>query len=233
MKKTSIIFFALVFVSMFLYTYIFVKDNGALSINTDEKLKEDINIVIDAGHGGFDGGAVASDKTAEKDINLEISLRLRDIFLDNGFNVIMTREIDESTDDSNNVKKSKKRDMYKRLEILNENTNNIFISIHQNKFSDEKCSGTQVFFGGKNENSELLAKSIKNSIKENLQPNNKRQEVKAKKDLFLLYKAEVPAVLIECGFISNKEELQKLKNTDYQIELSKSIFDGVKNFVKL
>lgn len=229
MKTRIIVGICISFVALLLVFYT-NNGNGIKNTNTNINLSSQTNIVIDAGHGGFDGGAVAYDKSSEKDINLQIALKLKDIFLSGGFNVIMTREQDISTDDSESTKKSKKRDMYKRLDILNESDNNVFISIHQNKFSDPKCKGTQVFYGGNNKNSEILAKSIQDNFKNELQPNNNRVEVKAKKGLFLLYKAKVPAVLIECGFISNKDELMKLKEEEYQSKVAMTIFKGFMDY---
>jgi len=206
--------------------------NSDTDVNTSDVIKkDDINIVIDAGHGGFDGGAVAYDKSSEKDINLEIALKLRDVFIVSGFNVVMTREEDVSTDNNGVGKSSKKKDMYKRLKVLNEDSDNIFISIHQNKFSDPRVSGAQVFYGGNNKYSKGIAKSIQGSINDVLQPKKHKVEVKAKKDLFLLYKAKVPAVLIECGFISNKDELVKLKDEEYQNKIAMTILGGVLNFL--
>ncbi|MGL5973285.1 MAG: N-acetylmuramoyl-L-alanine amidase, partial [Oscillospiraceae bacterium] len=145
----------------------------------------------------------------------------------------MTRDEDVSTESKKTKtgKSKKKSDMYNRLDILNGYKNNVFISIHQNKFSEKSSNGAQIFYSGNNNLSESLAKTIKNSFRQNLQPENHREEVKAKKNLFLLYNAKVPAVLVECGFMSNDDELKKLKDGDYQTKVALSIFDGLVKFL--
>ena len=189
-------------------------------------------IIIDAGHGGFDGGA-SSGKIDEKDINLDIALKLQKKFEDNGFKTIMTRESDISTasDEKDRNVSQKKSDMRNRLSMLNANTNNIFISIHQNKFSDSSSSGSQVFYGTKNQESSILAKNIQDTMKDILKQTNNRVEVPAKNNLFLLWNAKVPAIIVECGFMSNAEELKNLQTDEFQEDVAFAIFNGTLNFL--
>lgn len=186
-------------------------------------------IVIDAGHGGFDGGASVGD-IMEKDINLQIAKKLEQLFVSNGFHVIMIRENDDSVADKNDEIKAtkKKTDMDYRLDTMHENENTIFISIHQNKFaSDSSCKGTQVFFSKNIESSQTLATGVQESVRALLQPENHRKVVGGGRNLFLLYKAQVPAILVECGFMSNPLELSSLKNEEYQREMAFAIYCGV------
>lgn len=191
-------------------------------------------VVIDPGHGGEDGGAVADDNTLEKDINLEIALNLKEFLIVAGYPVVMTRDgdysiYDESAGDS--IKSKKVSDMKKRLTLYNENTNNIVISIHQNKFTESKYSGAQVFYSPNNKESSLLADSMQQSIKGFLQPDNNRETKSANKSIYLLWNSSSPAVIIECGFLSNSEELARLKSDDYRKKMAYTIFCGFLDYV--
>lgn len=193
-----------------------------------EANENSLTVVLDAGHGGEDGGAVAADGTAEKDINLSIAMKLKSVFEQNGFNVITTRESDTSIGDNNleTLKQRKTSDMKKRLEIFNDENVGAVISIHQNKFEQSKYSGTQIFYSSNNPLSATLAENIQKSVVANLQPDNTRECKAADKNIYLLYNAQKPAVIVECGFISNSNELEKLKSDEYQSELALVIFDG-------
>ena len=193
--------------------------------NENDKL---VTVVIDAGHGGEDGGAVAADDTVEKDINLSIALKLKSLLLQNGVKVVMTREEDIAIYDENctSLKEKKSSDMKNRLAIFNGDPQNIVISIHQNKFEQKKYSGTQIFYSTNKPESERLAESIRGSVVSNIQPDNERECKPADKNIYLLYNAQVPAVIVECGFISNDSELALLKDDTYQSKIAVAIFDG-------
>lgn len=185
-------------------------------------------IVIDAGHGGEDGGAVADDGTNEKDINLDIALQLNEFFKSSGFKTVMTRDTDKAIydDGCEDIKSKKVSDMHNRLAIFNKEENSIVISVHQNKFEQEKYSGTQVFYSPNNPKSEILADKIRLSVKGMLQPENEREIKKSDKNIYLLYNCKQPSVIVECGFISNNEELSKLKTEEYQKQIAFSIYCG-------
>lgn len=189
-------------------------------------------LVIDAGHGGEDGGAVAADETMEKDINLDIALRLQKLLVLSGCDVTLTRDSDKAiySDGCDTLKAKKVSDMKNRLAIFNSDQNNIVISIHQNKFPQTQYSGTQVFYAPKNPDGNLLAESIKASVTGMLQPQNTRETKKANKDIYLLYNAEVPAVIVECGFVSNPQELEKLKTEEYRQQMAFAIYCGFLNY---
>lgn len=191
------------------------------------------NIIIDAGHGGEDGGASANG-VCEKDINLEIALKLQNLFTNAGINTIMTRSEDValSDEDIKTVRERKKSDLKNRLSIINSADNNILISIHQNKFSQEKYYGTQIFYSKNNEKSLKLAERIRTSIVDSLQPDNKRETKPADSGIYILNNTGNIAVLIECGFLSNTEEATKLKTEDYQQELALAIFKGFATFAE-
>lgn len=183
-------------------------------------------VIIDAGHGGIDGGASTYDNVLEKDINLSIAKKLEQFLLYNGFEVKMTRNSDRADSGGNVSKFNKKSDLQKRVDLFNSSKNNIVISIHQNKFQQEKYYGTQVFYSAHNKNSEALAQCIKNSVVFLTQPENERECKQAGSEIYILDNTDVPAVLVECGFLSNKNEAEKLKNDDYQSKLAYCIYLG-------
>ena len=231
-KKSIIKFVVIIFLCVVTLISIF-NEAKVIEVKQNKIFVENLKptIVIDAGHGGEDSGAVASDKTLEKDLNLEISLLLKDMFKAGGFNVVMTRKTDtDISSGGDTVKERKASDMNNRLKIYNSSEKNIVVSIHQNKFTQNKYKGTQVFYGTLNEGSSVLANSIKNSIKGMIQQTNTRQIKPSDSNIFLLSKAKVPAVIVECGFISNQEELNLLKESEYQKEIAFSIFCGVLDY---
>lgn len=189
-------------------------------------------IIIDAGHGGFDGGAVADDGTVEKDINLSIALKLGNMLRVCGYNVIFTREEDKGTDNLENgsIAQRKKDDLKNRLELMSGFSDAVFVSIHLNKFSVRSAKGAQVFYSPNGEASKLLSNEIQNSVKEQLQKDNSRVSKIASKDIYLLYNAPIPAVIVECGFISNPAELTLLKDENYQTKLSFAVLCGILSY---
>ncbi|MEG0833701.1 MAG: N-acetylmuramoyl-L-alanine amidase [Oscillospiraceae bacterium] len=191
-------------------------------------------VVIDAGHGDFDPGAVASDKTLEKDINLAIALKLRDIFSLNGYDVIMTRDNDITLADKDaaSTVERKKTDTHNRTKLADSFNDAVLISIHQNTFSDTSQHGTQVFYGMLNDSSRVLATCIMESVVDKIQINNKRQIKEGTSSIYILKSTKAPTVLVECGFMTNKKELEKLKNNEYQKQLAFCIYQGYKNYEK-
>ena len=186
-------------------------------------------IIIDAGHGGADGGAVADDNTQEQYINLDIALKMNDILTKLGYETIMTRTDDNSIHDADakTIREKKVSDLHNRLKIIQSNPDSIFVSVHQNHFSESKYSGAQVFYSANNPSSENLAQMIQLNIKELLQPENEREIKESGESIFLLYNSEVPSVLVECGFLSNREETEKLKNEDYRLQMAQAVCKGI------
>lgn len=190
-------------------------------------------VIVDAGHGGDDGGAIGIDGTVEKDINLDIALKLEKILKFYGFNVIMTRTQDVMTCDDglDSLRKRKISDIHNRFELMRKNPNAIFISVHQNKFEDSSQHGTQVFYSGNDERSKELAEAIQTSVTLTLQRKNDRVVKKSGSGIYLLYHAKIPAVLVECGFISNSDEVKKLKDESYRMKLAILIADGLLKYL--
>lgn len=190
-------------------------------------------IIIDAGHGGEDGGAIAIDGTCEKDYNLDIAIKLKNVLAVYGLDVIMTRTDDSMTcDEGLDTQRQKKvSDIRNRLNIINSSINPVFISIHQNKFSDSEQKGAQVFYSKNNLRSPILAEEIQNSISSAIQKNNKRKIKPSGTEIYLLYHSTAPSVLVECGFLSNQKDLSNLKNEAYRTNLAVVIADGIIKFI--
>ena len=187
--------------------------------------------MVNSAHGGFDGGAVAGDGTVEKNINLEISNKLSDFLTLCGFRVIMTRTSDDSTDNiDGSVAKRKRNDLENRLLLMEKNPDSIYVSIHLNKFTTSAASGTQVFYSPKFKESEILSKAIQKRVVDMLQPENTRTVKKGTSATFLLKNAKVPAVIVECGFLSNKYDLEKLKDEEYQSQMAFAIACGINDY---
>ena len=188
-------------------------------------------IIIDAGHGGEDGGAEAGG-ILEKDINLAISNRVADLLRLSGYHVVEVRDSDISvyTEGASSLREKKKSDLQNRVAIFNSDSRNIVVSIHQNKFENPKYSGAQLFYSSNNENSRGLAESIRTAVVMLLQKDNTRELKPAGEDIYILDQAEVPAVIVECGFLSNEAERAKLIDSDYQSEMAFAIAMGILNY---
>lgn len=190
-------------------------------------------VIVDAGHGGPDGGTSADDGTLEKDLNLQIAIKLNDILKSMGVQTVMIRTEDISIHDetADTIREKKISDIKNRLSVMNNSDNSIFVSVHQNHFSQSKYNGTQVFYSKNNPESRLLADSIRHSVITELQPDNSREIKQSGSDIYLLYHAQIPAVMVECGFLSNYEETEKLKNNEYQRKLAFMIALGILDFI--
>lgn len=188
-------------------------------------------IIIDAGHGGEDGGAVGNDGTFEKDINLQISLKLNDILSIFGYKTHLIRITDTAIHtEGDTIRQRKVSDIRNRTSSMDLYENCIYLSIHQNKYSDSRIWGTQTFYSANCDESREIAQLIQNAVKSQLQPDNKRQIKKSGTDIYVLYNATKPAVMVECGFVSNPSELKQLKYNTYQNNMALSIATGIINY---
>lgn len=190
-------------------------------------------IILDAGHGGEDGGAQSSSGILEKDINLSIALKLADLFRSSGYTVVMTRETDISIGDQNlsTIRERKVSDLHNRLKMVEDEENCLLISIHQNHFSEAQYYGTQIFYSTKAEESEWIAERIRENVVSLLQPENKRQCKPATDSIYLLWNCTKPSVLVECGFLSNGGEAEKLVDETYQQQMAFAIYRGVSDYL--
>ncbi len=193
-------------------------------------LKRKHCFVIDAGHGGVDGGATSCTGRLESTYNLEIALRLKDLLCLLGFDTKMIRTEDISVyTKGDTIAQKKISDLKERVRIVNETENAVLLSIHQNNFSDSRYHGAQIFFAG-SDKSKVLAQELQTSFAESINPGNRRQ-CKKGKGIYLMERITCPGVLIECGFLSNPEEEAKLRNPMYQKQLCGVIASTVSQYV--
>lgn len=209
-----------------------LNEKAVMSINSSP-INETV-FIIDAGHGGMDGGAVAKDGTVEKDINLSTAMKLRSMMNALGFKTETTRTEDIMTcnEGLSTLREKKVSDIRNRLKLLESTEKGVLISIHQNSYPSNTSKGSQVFYSGGNEQSSVLAGFIQNSLVSMIQTDNHRKIKKAGTSIYLLYHATKPAVMVECGFMTNPSECEKLKDESYQNELSFGIICGVFEYLK-
>lgn len=188
-------------------------------------------IVVDAGHGGEDGGAVSKSGVSEKNINLAVAEDLRQLLQASGFRVVMTRTSDVSiSDDLDTIRERKTSDLHNRMKIVESQGDCVFVSIHQNQFPQSRYHGAQVFYSGNTDSSKSLAEAIRSRIVGMLQKDNTRQTKPATSSIYLLYHAKVPAALVECGFLSNDAEAALLQDEAYQKKMAFAIYCGLLDF---
>lgn len=198
---------------------VMVKTVGINNVKTKK------TVIIDPGHGGIDVGTVGIDGSLEKNINLSISLDLYDYLMVSGINTVLTRDGDYEVYMAG--EKRTKSDLYNRMDFINSVPDSILISIHQNHFENEAEWGTQVWFSPNDEISPTLADKILRSVKKNIQPENKRENKVSDNSYYILYKAQKPSVMVECGFVSNRNENNKLQDKEYQKDMAYSILAGI------
>ena len=206
--------------------------NATENKSTLASAESELVIVIDAGHGGEDSGAVGINGAYEKDLNLAIALAVGEELKNRGYNIVYTRTEDKMlyTPEENIKGMRKISDLKNRCKITNQYDNCIMISIHMNTYGSSKYSGLQVYYADGNEESRELATRIQNSVRSKIQPDNNRQ-VKNGKSLYLLDNSNGTPVIVECGFLSNEAECQKLSQKEYQKELSFSIIYGIIEYI--
>lgn len=221
---TTLILTLLVYTALKLIHPVTAKESGTSNKKT---------ILIDPGHGGYDGGADGQTGAKEKDLNLSISLKLRDELKQQGFNVIMIREEDKALlDEGKRTGTKKAQDIANRCKIKEESKADIFISIHQNKFPQGKYFGSQVWYSN-SEKSRRLAHIVQEKLRLELDSRNNRVEKPAKNDIRILSCNDtMPSVLVECGFLSNYEEEKLLNDEKYQQKIATILAKAIKDYMK-
>ena len=211
----------------------FLDPNASLHTSTDTQMYK--TVIIDAGHGGEDGGASSAAGLIEKNVNLEISQMLCELLRDEGINVIMTREDDRLLYDRNAdyQGRKKKLDLAARLTIADTTPDAIFISIHMNSFTNAKYSGLQVWYSPNNPDSSALANLIQSNNRSMLQPENTRKTKAATSAIFLLENASCPAVLVECGFLSNPAEAALFETDEYKQAVASMLCSSITDFLEI
>lgn len=198
-------------------------------VNSDKVEKKEYTVVLDAGHGSSDSGKVGINGVLEKDINLSISKKTKKHLEKKGIRVIMTRDKDESLAEGENGNR-KVQDMKARVKRINDTKPDLAVSIHQNSYHEESIHGAQVFYYEHSESGEKDARILQEALLA-VDPDNTRQ-VKANTTYYLLKRTEVPILIVECGFLSNQEEAEKLASEDYQKEIAKAIANGIESCLK-
>lgn len=189
-----------------------------------------VTVVIDPGHGGEDGGASSLDGVCESGINLDISLRLRDLLSLVGVRTAMIRETDTAVyTEGTTISQKKVSDLKNRVQTVNATPNALLVSIHQNFFEQQKYSGAQVFFA-KTDGSRALAERTQTNLREGVEPSNHRQ-AKPSQSVYLMEHVNCTAILVECGFLSNREEAARLQDASYQKKLAAAVCASVQGYL--
>ena len=227
-KKVNFVFAAAIIIIMVI-SILLNLSRTAVTINavSEDKI-ERIKILIDPGHGGVDQGASGDMKIGEAPINLAISKKLMTFLEGSGFIVEMTRYDDSGlySELSGTIRDKKNQDLKNRVELINNSDADLVVSIHLNSFPQKQYSGAHVFYQKKNGTTKLAADIVQESMKNILDPNNKRVP-QIKKDIRIMDDTSVPVILIECGFLSNSEEERKLISDDYQEKTAWAIYTGI------
>lgn len=229
--KLSVPFKFLLFLLLFaliagVFSYISMRYGNAEEAMQEEHTHAKFTVILDAGHGGEDGGAVSASGLYEKDLNLAVACLVRDMLEANGVEVVMTRETDVLLYDRNTDYEGRKKalDLAARRKIGEGTPDSIFVSIHMNAYPQAQYSGLQVWYSPNNAQSQVIAEEIQATVSRSLQPENDRRVKSATSSIYLLHHLTSPAVLVECGFLSNPAEAEKLNTPEYQKELAFLIF---------
>ena len=219
---------------VFVLTFSLVLSFAFAAVPTTSQTIDTSNlIIVDAGHGGEDGGTQSSAGLLEKDINLDISAKLGALLKLIGYSVVQTRTEDklQYSDDAKVQRQKKVSDIHYRMNIMETNPDAVFLSIHQNHYPSSKYYGAQVFYSKNNPESKVIAELLQNSIRQLLQPENNRQIKGTGTDIYLLYHTKSPAVMVECGFLSNPGEALQLSDEDYQKKMCLAIAAGLEEYI--
>lgn len=211
-------------------------NNQKTILTSSEIFEPNYIIVIDAGHGEPDGGAVSASGIRESTLNLQVAKLLEEELIDLGYEVIMTRNDENNIADSDlqnsTIRNIKVSDINNRIRITNTSNADMLISIHMNNFSSEKYYGWQTFYKKNSSYSKILAQNIQKGISNNIERENKRTELPIE-NIKLIDKSEIPAVIVECGFLSNLEDVRLLQTEEYRQQIVDGIVDGIEDFYNI
>ena len=218
-KKFEILMVACLFISAFLLA----RASAALT-SSRHAASSKTCIVLDAGHGGSDPGKVGCNDALEKDINLSIVLKLKTLFENKGYKVVLTRS-DDTVPADENSRSVKVEDLRNRVKLITDTNPVMTISIHQNSFPDSSISGPQVFFYDQSPEGEVIAATLQDTLNTIMDPPKPRVS-KSNDDYYILKKTPTPTVIVECGFLSNEKEASDLTTEAYQEKLARAIYLG-------
>jgi N-acetylmuramoyl-L-alanine amidase len=191
-------------------------------------------IIIDAGHGEPDGGCESNNGIKESNLNLQVALELEEILKQTGHKVIMTRKDENNIGDvdKGSIRQKKVSDINNRIKIVNDSEADFLISIHMNKFGETKYFGWQSFYKSGSEDSKSLAECVQQGICNNINRENKRQPLSIR-GIKLIDNSKIPSIIIECGFLSNVEDLRLLQTPEYREKLAYGILDGIEEYYEI
>lgn len=226
-KKRLFIILSSVTISIISFLF-FTTNSNFESIETVSLPVSNKVIIIDAGHGIPDEGAESSSGTTEAETNLKIALKVQNLLEQSGATVILTRSDENAIYDYNKttLREKKISDIRNRVKIGNESSADIFVSIHLNKIPQEEYWGWQTFYKQNSLEGQKLASCIQSSLNDSIQKNNTRVPMKIS-NVYIIKNVEIPTTIVECGFLSNKEEEKELLNDTYQDKLSWGIYNGI------
>jgi len=229
LERKRIVFVLLVF-TLTIFTY-----HISLKVNNSKDTLQTVSlpvtnkvVIIDAGHGLPDGGAVGENGVTEEEINLKIAMKIQTLLEQSGSTVIITRSDEKGISDmsANTIREKHRSDLKNRVKIGNESSADIFVSIHLNKIPQENYSGWQAFYKNNDESSKKLANNIQKKLNETIQKENNR-EISKISGIYIVDNIEIPITIVECGFLSNTEERNKLQEDEYQNKLAWGIYTGI------
>jgi N-acetylmuramoyl-L-alanine amidase len=228
-----VILISLIFALLLAIYSLNMNANTQVSVATGEK-QETRTVIVDAGHGGEDPGKVSNySDLKEKDLNLKIAFKVKELLEQDNYYVIMTREEDKLTygEGTTNIYNKRLQDLTRRKEIMDNSGADIVVSIHMNSFSETQYYGAQTFYPSNSPESLKLAMCIQDSLRDNVDKNNKRRP-QEKGPIVILTNLKTPTTIVECGFLSNPDEERKLGTDDYQALLAEAIKKGIDNYFK-
>ena len=232
MKKSNVILIGLIF-ALLLVIYSLNMNIDTQASTTGAEIQK--TVVIDAGHGGEDPGKVSGySDLKEKDLNLKIALKVRQLLENDGYKVIMTRDEDKLAyaEGTTNIYEKRKQDLTRRKGIMDNSGAQIVVSIHLNSFPETKYYGAQTLYPSNSPESLKLANSIQKLLKEKLDNENKRQPQEKKDPIVILTDLKTPTAIVECGFLSNSAEESKLRTEEYQSKVADAIKAGIDEYFK-
>jgi N-acetylmuramoyl-L-alanine amidase len=230
-KKNNILLVGLVFLLLIAIYSLNTGEIRSVAVTNDQNMQK--TIILDPGHGGEDPGAVSDySGIKEKDINLKIAFKVRELLEKEGFKTILTREEDVLVYDpaTTNITQKRKQDLLRRKKIMDEGGADIVVSIHMNKFDETQYYGAQTFYPPGSSESQKLALSIQKQLREKVDPSNKRESLVKKEPIIILKDYKTVTAIVECGFLSNPEEERKLNTEEYLDKIASAIFEGITNY---
>ena len=231
LRKNNIVLIGLIFLLLItIFSLNYDRDKTA-PVASDQAGRK--TVILDPGHGGEDPGAVSDySGIKEKDIALKVVIKVKELLEKERFNVILTRAEDklEYEPGTRNIIQKRKQDLVRRKKIMDEAGADIVVSIHLNKFPQARYSGAQTFFPPNSPESQKLAMALQKSLREKVNPENKRESLVKKEPIIILKDYKTTTAIVECGFLSNREEEKKLATEEYQYSLAEAIKDGIVNY---